>query len=190
MTWPGQTIVVCASGPSLTQAVADAVRATGLIAIVTNDTWRRLPGAAVLFAANATWWKKRNPRVSPLPEEFHGERICSEDDPHTGAAFVPPRKIGAGGNSALRACHLAEDRGAARCLLFGVDLRDDQVTHWHGLHKGLSNPSEVTFLRHRKAWAAFAAQTKLEIWNGNPDSGLDCFPKVRPEDLLGARIAA
>jgi hypothetical protein len=174
----------------MTQAVADAVRDSGLIAIVTNDTWRRLPTAAVLFAANAIWWTRRRPRVSPELHEFAGERICSENDPRTGAAYVAPRKIRTGGNSALRATHLAEDRGAARCLLFGVDLRDDAITHWHGQHQGLDNPNEFTFKRHRRAWAEFAAQTKMEIWNGNPDSGLDCFPKVRPEDLLGARIAA
>lgn len=189
MNWSGQTIVVCASGPSMTQAVADAVRDSGLIAIVTNDTWRRLPSAAVLFAANASWWQARNPRVSPTREEFHGERICCEPQV-PGTVYVFPREMGAGGNSALRACHLAEDRGAAQVLLFGVDLRTDQVTHWHGLHRGLSNPSEATFLRHRSGWARYAAMTKMDIRNGNPDSGLDCFPKARPEDLLGVRMAA
>lgn len=174
--WSGRTVIVCASGLSMTQAVADAVRASGLTAIVTNDTWRLLPNASVLFAANADWWTKRNPRVSPEPHEFAGERICCQEQV-AGTVYVKPREMGAGGNSALRACHLAEDRGAIRALLFGVDLREDQLTHWHGLHSGLSNPNEATFRRHRAGWERYAAGPRtLEILNGNPASALRCFP--------------
>jgi hypothetical protein len=181
MIWQGQTVAVCGSGPSLTEDVAAAVRALGVPVIVTNDTWRRLPDADVLFAANASWWNKRNPRVSPLPEEFAGERIVCEQGLVKDATFVAPRKVRIGGNSALRACHLAEDRGAARILLFGVDLRDDDLTHWHGLHRGLDNPNWTTFKRHRTAWDEYAMQIhRPEIVNCNPRSALDCFPKQAP----------
>jgi len=184
MIWQGKTVAVCGSGPSLTEEVAAAVRALGIPTIVTNDTWRRLPEADVLLAANAAWWNKRNPRVAPLPEEFPGERFVCEEGV-AGAAFIAPRKVAIGGNSALRACHLAEDLGAARILLFGVDLRDDELTHWHGLHRGLDNPNWTTFKRHRAAWDAYALQIKRpEIINCNPQSALDCFPKCTLDEAL------
>ena len=36
--WPGATVAILASGPSMNQAVADRVRAAGLPAIAINDT--------------------------------------------------------------------------------------------------------------------------------------------------------
>jgi hypothetical protein len=185
MIWSGRTVAVCGSGPSLTEEVAAAVRALGIPIVVTNDTWRRLPEADVLFAANAQWWNKRNPRVAPLPEEFAGERIVCEQGLVKDAMYVPPRKLAIGGNSALRACHLAEDRGAAQILLFGVDLREDELTHWHGLHRGLDNPNWTTFKRHRTAWEAYAAQPdRPEILNCNQRSALECFPKCTLDEAL------
>jgi hypothetical protein len=179
MIWSGKTIAVCASGPSLTQEVADRVRALGVPIIVTNDTWRRIPTADVLFAANAKWWDARRPRVAPLPEQFAGERFCCQQEVRSaGVTFIVPRSVAIGGNSALRACHFADDRGAARILLFGVDLRDDALTHWHGLHRGLDNPNWTTFKRHRAAWTAYAANpARPEIINCNPASAVEDFPK-------------
>lgn len=190
MIWRGRTVAVCASGPSMSQATVDAIRAAGLIAIVTNDTWRLFPDADVLFAANASWWNKLNPRVSPTPEEFAGERFYCESVPATGhPTFIKPQPVPMGGNSALRACHLAQERGATRILLFGVDLRDDQITHWHGLHQGLSNPNWTTFKRQRTAWEAYALeQRRPEVINCNPESGLTCFPRIVFADLGAAPL--
>jgi hypothetical protein len=54
--WKGQTVAVLASGPSMSQAVADAVHAAGIPAIVTNDTFRLAPWAQILYAADTEWW--------------------------------------------------------------------------------------------------------------------------------------
>ena len=66
----------------------------------------------------------------------------------------------------------------------GVHIRDDALTHWHGLHHGLDNPNWTTFKRHRAAWEAYSREPgRPEILNCNPASALDCFPKYTLEWL-------
>lgn len=52
----GGTVVVLASGPSMSQDVADRVMASGLPAIVTNSTFRLAPWAWMLYGADESWW--------------------------------------------------------------------------------------------------------------------------------------
>lgn len=174
--WTGQTVAILASGPSMSADVVATVRAERLLAIVINDTWKLMPDAACLLAADRKWWVSRGPQ----PEQFNGERLtCMRNRRIQGVEFAPPYPLlrGDGGNSALHAAYLAGLRGAATVLLFGVDLRDDQLTHWHG--RGMDVPTAARFGRARKAWARFAAESdRAEVINCNPDSGLHCFPKL------------
>jgi len=55
--WPGATVAILASGPSMSLAVADQVRAAGMPAIVINTTHRLAPWAAMLYAADIEWWQ-------------------------------------------------------------------------------------------------------------------------------------
>lgn len=158
--------------------------------MVINDTWRRMPDADVLLAANASWWLTRDPRVSPSDDEFLGERLINmKDDRIKNVRYVEPYPLpggGDGGNSALHAVHEAGRRGARTVLLFGVDLRDDALTHWHGLHARLNNPTAPRFARARKAWAAYGRdRMRPHVINCNPASAVDSFPKMTPEEGIG-----
>lgn len=188
MIWQGKTVAILASGPSMSAAIVDAVRAAGILSIVINCTWRLMPDAPVMLASDPRWWLARDPRVSPLPEEFLGERLmCAQDARIKGVKFVEPCGLSGsnGGNGALHAAAEAGRRGAARVLLFGVDLRDDALTRWHGLYRGLNNPKLATFARARRAWAKFARKPdRPEVINCNPDSAVECFPKMAPDDAL------
>jgi hypothetical protein len=190
MMWSGQVVAVCASGPSMTVAVADQLRAEKVPCIVINDTWRRMQDAAALLAADRAWWIARDPRVSPEPHEFAGERIscCGEAKGVCGTTFVRPSSEADGGNGALHAARdVAAARGARLILLCGVDLRDDDLTHWHGLHKALRNPSVPRFTRARRAWHRYAAvKERPRIINCNPQSGLTCFERMPIEEALRA----
>lgn len=175
---------IMAGGPSLTQDIVDAVMREQVCTIVTNDTWRIAPEADVLFACDAAWWLARNPRVSPTAQEFAGKRIVSEPQRVPDATYVKPYGCGGGSNSALQAAYFARDFD--QVLLFGVDLCDDCLTHWHGLHQhGLGNPDADTFRRARKAWSAFAElSARPNVINCNPRSALECFPKVHVKEVF------
>lgn len=183
MNWG--VVAILASGPSMTQEVADTVRAAGIAAIVINNTWRRMPDAAALMASDSRWWAKRNPQLSPSAEEFAGERFCCQEQTK-GAVLVKPTSQREGGNGALHAAKdVAAPRGARLILLCGVDLRDDQLTHWHGLHNGLNNPTAPGFSRARAAWKRYAAmQERPRIINCSADSALMCFERMPLEQAL------
>jgi len=186
---PSEISAIMAGGPSMTPAVVEAVRAAGIRSVVINNSWMLMPDADCLFAADAEWWLAE-PRVSPTDEQVKGQRLVCQDQRVPNATYVVPnpQPIGMNGsNSALQAAYYEAKRGAKRILLFGVDLRDDELTHHHGLHKGtLNNPTKQRFRRARAAWAAYAAEpNRPEIINCNPRSALDCFPKMTMEEALG-----
>lgn len=173
-------VAILAGGPSLTQEIADQVRAAGVFVVAINDSWKLVPDADELLAADAPWWK-----LNPDALGFRGKKVVLQQAPAiAGVEFVSPRPLGTGGNSALQAAYRAS--GAKRLLLFGVDLRDDELTHHHGLHPTpLNNPSVGAFRRARAAWEVFSRQPGIpETINCSARSALTCFPKMAPEQAL------
>lgn len=179
----------------MTPVVADAVRAAGIRAVAINNAWTLMPDADCLFAADPCWWRSAE---APKPDEFRGERVHCKHDEHpitkkitpdkvSGVEYVPPHPIKSGSQSALQAAYRESKAQPRRLLLFGVDLLDDEVTHFHGPHgPGLRNPTVAKFARDRRAWGWFAGEPgRPEVINCNPRSGLDCFPKMTMEDALG-----
>lgn len=178
----GRTVAILASGPSMSLQVADAVRQTSLPAVAINDTYRLTGWADALFAGDARWWC-----AHPEALDFVGEKFCCDDLSIRTVQTVPRREgLKDGGNSALRAAHMLASLGVKKILLFGVDLRDDAVTHWHGPHgHGLPNPTALAFGRFRRAWEMFAAEKdRPEVVNCNPESALQCFPKLALDEAL------
>ena len=181
-------VAILAGGPSVTAEVVRDVRAHNVRSVVINNSWLLMPDAECLFASDSNWWLARNPRISPTLEEFPGERLhCMRFRDIEGVTFVTPHPIPAGSNSALQAARYEAKRGAELILLFGVDLRDDQLVHHYGPHgNGLHNPSKLHFRRARAAWEAYANEPhRPTIINCSPCSALTCFPKMTMEEALG-----
>jgi hypothetical protein len=132
----GATVAILASGPSMSQAVADAVHAAGIPAIAINSTFRLAPWADVLYAADPEWWAHPSNRDALV---FKGLRLSCQpmkavlqlrNSGVTG--FDPdPAAVRTGGNSGYQALHVAIHAGAARVLLCGYDMHGG---HWHGKH--------------------------------------------------------
>lgn len=188
--WEGETVAVLASGPSMSQAVADKVRAAGIRAVVVNDTWRLAPWADMLYAADRRWWEA-NPEAAT---EFAGIKLVGQ-----AGVFLPgvqvmmrsgttgfdphPQFVRTGNNSGYAAVHVTIHTGAARILLCGFDMHG---THWFGPHtkKGLRNPTQSSFA----AWIGRFADLRgrgAEILNCNPCSKLMAFPFVELDEALG-----
>lgn len=161
--WSGQTVVIVASGPSLTEADVALARAWrrawGGRAIAVNDAWRLWPDADVLYACDHDWWNVHATAVQDSAAEKwtqdrqaaarHGlRRVLGWTDFATAIGIAKPdcgprwelstdaRYIGFGGNSGFQALNLAVHFGAARLVLLGFDmgLAPDGRRHFFGEH--------------------------------------------------------
>jgi len=176
-----RVVAIFGGGPSMTREAADRVIAGGLYTIAVNNAWTLAPGADMLVAVDPEWWEEY-----PEAKSFRGQKVVMRDDGPAEVDYIKATKIGAGSNGALQAAHLATRRGAAALLLLGIDLRDDELTHHHGLHGGhLANPTVAGFKRAREAWGMFAALPgRPPVFNCSERSALTCFPKRRLADVL------
>jgi hypothetical protein len=147
--WEGETVVVAASGPSLTREDLEYVKARARV-IVINATFQLAPWADVLYAADFPFWEAY---LTKIRATFRGELWSVSEMARdkfgtywirhgSDAGFNPePDTINGGGNSGYQGIHLAATFGATRILLLGFDM---QLTggreHWHGKHvAGLPN---------------------------------------------------
>lgn len=193
--WAGQDACVLASGPSMSQAVADLVRYSAVRTIAVNNTFQLAPWADMLYAADERWWavhqtaalKFRGLKVSVSVTQFTEVLVMN----NTGTVgFDPnPANLRTGGNSGYQAVHIAVHAGVRRVLLCGFDLHGK---HWHAEHQHpLRNNEEGAFLRWQKRFAELAVELKerkVEVWNCTPGTALACFERVELKDAL-QRIA-
>lgn len=167
------TWAILASGPSMSQEVADSVR--GLPTIAVSNTYELAPWADVLVSNDRRWWVNY-----PKSLEFAGEKIC-------GLCIEPPNGVtkfaGAmsGSNSGLLALMVAVKKGATRVLLFGFDMAG---SHYFGDHpQPLMNPTHVRFKKFREQFAAYKP-SGVEIINCTVNSALKCYKFGDPKDYL------
>src|SRR6185436_8474475 len=74
--WKGRTVAVLASGPSMSQSVADSVR--HLPRITVNTTYQLARDAEITYACDAVWWAKY-----PDALEGPGLKVAMEAVPGT-----------------------------------------------------------------------------------------------------------
>lgn len=193
-------MAVLASGPSMSQAVADAVKHLPRIAV--NNTYQLAPDAEIIYASDAAWWKA-NPEALKCPGlkvSVNARRGVRH--PLTPAAVHTLDHAGRHGfdsrpshlvtmnNSGGAAIHVAVHARAARILLLGFDMHGG---HWHPQHqKPLGNPGVAL----QRKWVdligefARAVRGQVEIVNCTPGSALRCFPMASLDQALDERAAA
>ena len=186
--WPGQTIAVLGSGPSMSQEVCDALLEANVPAIAVNDTFKLAPWAAILFAGDLQWWRVKAEEVAG----FKGLKVCSQPGRELpGVAririsgdwgFDPdPSCVRFGGNSGYQAVHIGIHTGAVRILLCGFDMHG---THWFGRHQEpLRNPHEHRFSRWVKRFRDLK-DCGAEIVNCTPGSALHHFQMMDLADAI------
>lgn len=211
--WPGATVVILASGPSLTveqceavqvwrESAGDAGAAQMRRCIAINTTFRRAPWADVLYACDAPWWKLH---IDEVLKTFRGDQLWTQDElamrshginrvrsaPKPGLSkeggLIHTGGEGTGGNSGYQAVNLAYQAGAKRLVLLGFDMNRVHGAHWHGNHPvGLpSTPPHLftTWIRVFDGIARDLATEGVEVVNCSPGSALKCF---RTADLAAA----
>ena len=181
--WAGATVVVMASGPSLTMQDVELVRKWWEQdemhkAIVTNTTFKAAPWADVLAFHDFKWWKVFREEVR---EGFAGEKVTIADINAEGVQVI--KSLSVPGNSGAMGLALATYAGAAKVILLGADCKHTNGRkHWHGDHpKPLGNAASVKkFLAHYARIPRFNA----EVVNATRDTDLKCFERVQLEEVL------
>lgn len=211
--WPGETVVVAASGPSLRKEELTFAAARART-IVINDVYRFLPEGDMLYAADPDWWTRYaeahiwpvDGRSYPGAVDFKGIKVTQdwESAKKWGLHHVPskgidenkgpcrsislnPAYIHQGSTSGFQAFNLAVHLGAAKILLMGLDMGyQNGKTHFFGDHPpGLQKqtPFETSMQAFESAGHDVAAMG-IDVFNVSLDSHMKCFPKRRLTDVL------
>ena len=100
--------------------------------------------------------------------------------------FSSTEGIGHGNNSGFGALSLAICLGANPIYLLGYDMsHKNGKSHWHKGHPLKQKEHTVqNFIKYFDKAAPQIAARKIKVINLNPKSGLNCFPKRNPEDVL------
>lgn len=160
-------VIVIATGPSMSQAVADSLR--GRVIVAVSDAFRLVPDAYALVSQDRAWWK-----ANPDAYNFKGRKLSTNrlDDIERFDAFQWNQVISTGTNSGLVACCFAQSLGAKRIEMYGFDMHG---SHYFGEHaEPLKN---TTPLRFKTMMSQFESWNHdgIDVVNMTPGSSLTCF---------------
>lgn len=204
--WPNETVVILATGPSLTQDDVDYCRGKAR-AIAINDAHRLAPWADALYSSDRQWWPKHRgvPSFEGLKYSVGSRTGYSNPFSHlpdiqvlenTGftGLELSPTGLRTSQNSGYAAINLAVHLGASRIVLLGYDMsrRGGQV-HFFGNHVGMPNPTDAQFVSWRAHFNSLVqplAALGVQIVNCAPGSALTAFPTGRLRDVLVSPEAA
>lgn len=198
---PGGTVLCVASGPSLTQADVDLCRGQVDAAIAINTSYRMVPWATALYAADAHWWEDY-----PDARTFQGFKYTCESGKsrkwqqqfpdvqilqttgHQGLE-LKPNGLRTGLNSGYQCIGLAVHfLGACpgRILLLGYDLQlgPNREWHWHGKHKRHSISPYDKWLPHFQTLVKPLQALRIEVINCTRRTALRAFPQMSIEQAL------
>lgn len=195
--------VVAASGPSLTQEIADGL--IGIPTVAVNDAYQLFPWADILYACDARWWDYhkgvrwfRGGRMSSHGRGNEKEECAAKYGltlvaGKEGDGFSScPKVIHYGGNSGFQAINVALHKIGFRgkIALVGFDMRVvGGKRHFFGDH-----PAPMKRSTDYSKWFGFfdrAAQllpNTVEVVNCTPGSELPSFPKARIRDVVSTPL--
>lgn len=189
--WPGETVVIAATGPSLTVAQIAAVRGRARL-IAVNDAYQLAPWAEALYAADDEWISHHRPDLA-------GQKWtqCEAWRDRDGWRWVKgiggeglstdPAVIHWGSNSGFQACNLALHFGARKLILIGFDMKMGAKRHFFGDHPGAMNKQSPygKFIRHFEQSVPDFEAAGVTVINATPESALTCFPMMDLGEALG-----
>jgi len=159
-----KTAVILATGPSMSQAIADYAIAHADIVVAVSDAYKLAPKAHVLASSDAAWWA-----ANPEAKLFEGEKYSAAEVIN----ITRESSLGTGNNSGLLAMHLAHKKGAERILLCGFDMHG---THYFGKHpEGLKNTTPQRFEVFKNQFKRWKPKGVV-VLNCTPNSALHCYP--------------
>jgi hypothetical protein len=199
LLWPGETVVLIAGGPSVTQAQVDYVRGKARV-IVVNNAYQLAPWADLLYACDGKWWDVYQPDFAGLKvtqdagaQEKHGIlRVPLAPYPACNSGLsLDPLIIHSGTNGGYQALNLSIHlAGPGKRILLGYDMKRAAKgkRHHHADHPiGMNNPDDYNFDTWREKFATtlpYLRRAQVQVLNCSADSALECFPKAELESVL------
>ncbi len=193
--WPGETVVVLGTGPSLCAADVDACRGQARV-IAIKDAIDLAPWADVLYGCGADagqWWARNGDRLAGFP----GLRYTLDPKAAPWATVLrqgaqtglstDPGALCTGTNSGVQAIGLAFLLGAARILLLGCDgqAAPNGRDHFFGAHPyARAATPYAAFRRGFDAIAGPIAAHGVTVLNCTVGGALECFPRGTLQDEL------
>lgn len=201
--WPGATVVIIASGPSLTKEDCELVQrwrnGVDRRAIVINTSYQRALWADILYACDGRWWDRY---YKDVVGHFSGV-LWTQDEVAAqkfGIHYVRSeqgtglnRKIGVinqGLHSGYQSLGLAYQAGANKIILLGFDCTDNNIlggTHWHGDYEDplQSFPDYAYWIERFEQLAPDLKKEGVIVLNATRYTELKCFPQIDLENALG-----
>jgi hypothetical protein len=199
LDWSGQTTVILASGPSLTDEQVWAADESKVRLIAINSTaFRRSVFPDVVYAGDFLFYKTHVQQLKlqmPKGNFWTCDRTAAERYQLNWVKGVNALGLGRGprihtnGNSGAQAINLAYLFGCRRILLLGFDMKlgPKGEKHWH-----LDHPSPLMqgmcfgdWLHKFNFLAVDLKKEGCEVVNCTPGSALTCFPMSTIEKELG-----
>lgn len=181
--WAGQTVVVIASGPSLTQSDCDLVEQSGLTTIAVNSAWQYARFCDVLYAGDCAWWSHYWDSID-IDTQFY---TLSQNAADVFGLNRHKSKRIKGYNSGLLAIEMACQFGAEKVLLLGFDASVENGIHFHGRHEGIANPDKMR-CRHWLGYFDELAKDHKNVINCSRQTALTCFPRQSLESALDSVV--
>ena len=186
-----KTVVILASGPSLTVEQIAAALVSGYDTIAVNSTYEKAPTATMLYAGDFMWWKAS---IAKVRKVFKGKLLTqdlstSQRWPDVKRPFRGASREGLGremiyqnGNSGVQAINLAFLLGYKRAILLGYDMKlgPNGEKHHHADHpKPLVQAQTFKEWLHKlQVFATDCRAAKFEVLDATVDGAMKCFVKV------------
>lgn len=190
--WPGSTVVVAGSGPSLTAADLEFCRERGARTIVVNDAYKLAPWADVMYAADDKYWRWENGApdfkglkytIRPCRKEWPGLMTVLNTG-REGLELVPTG-VRTGFHSGYQAINLAFHLGASRVVLLGCDMRGD---HFFGSHRDKSRPPFTAGIQAYETLVQPLKAAGVDVVNCTPRSAIKAFPMASLQDVFASQL--
>jgi hypothetical protein len=104
-----------------------------------------------------------------------------DKEPCTRPGELSSGPAGTPGCSGYVALNLAAQFGASKIILFGYDFQDDYSYFFAGTYPRVRIPEVRDSLR---AVASWYRRKGIEIFNANPQSAIDAFPRITHEEAF------
>lgn len=192
--WPGCTLVVLASGPSLTEADVAFVRGKARVMCI-NDTYRLAQWADALYAADHKWWAYHEgvPTFAGLKYSIQAESaqwpgvVVLRNTGYDGIERNPGG-LRTGHNSTYQGMNLGLHLGATRIVLLGADMStgENGREHFFGDHPEAlrGGPPKSEFVRWFETMVDPLRELGIEVVNCSRRTALTCFPLRPLEEVL------
>ena len=188
--WPHATVVVIATGPSLTAEDVDYCQGKAKV-ICVNDAYRLAPWADALYATDAKWWQWHRgvpsftgPKWSINNSQWNGWNVTYPDVQlllNTGPEGLEHKPTGLknGSNSGYAAVNLAVHYGASHIILLGYEMQPRKgVSHFFGEHPNRQKSPYDMFRRRFESLVKPLKKIGVTVTNCSRNSALMTFPKA------------